>query len=204
MVSRLTKRHIFILIYITIGFTVHYALLNHNVKNLINRETANISKNISKNLQRAKQNDCPILEDSAILKLSLKEAINSEKPFISLLANLNMENDQYLLEIAESGIITAKNLQREFFMSVLPKLQEISLKPINNKFIARWVKIRKKDVNMEDQIALLTQQISLQNFDKAVQIIDELAVNLQQKMQSWRKKLMDYIYVYESLEIEKL
>ena len=203
----LIKRYSVIIFTIITVFVLNYLILNHEIEGVINKQTTTITEVVRKNHQQIKQSsDCPKSQDDnvlrdKILRLSIQESVINGKPFVHFLKDLNIENDQYLVEIATSGVSTVKNLQREFFMSILPTLQDKNSVIINNKFIANWIKIRKKDISTEKKVKFLVQELTLQNLDKVVQVIDHLPTDLQSRLQYWRKKVMDYIYVQEFLKM---
>ncbi len=204
---RIVKRYLCFMILLTIFLITHHILMAQNLKHVINTQTLNMTGHISsqvKNLYSLfnTRQKCELPETSEhIIKIILYDTINNGKPFENIIStDFNAENDQYLLEIARSGINTVKELQEEFFLSLLPSISTSENINIGNNFLAKWITIVRKDKNTEQQINSLSHQVSLQNFEAAIKIIDVLPITIQLHLQKWRKNLMDYIYVHEFLK----
>lgn len=186
---------------ITIGLSSHYFILLRDVKSLIDDQGITISHNCRATPTPAVQQYCPSTSNLETSKLLLHKAITGGEPFDYLLTSPNMSKDQHLFETAQSGIATSQALQYEFIIKLLPMLQNSNSIPIKNKLISHWIKIRKKDIDSENQINKLTKELSLQNFTSVVQIIDDLPETPHLILYNWRKKIMDYIYAQEFLKI---
>ncbi len=206
------KSYGFVLAIVIVTFSTHEFLITQKVQSLITEQTAIFVNGLSKVELKATNNTnttniqkCLPCNDGDLakqnLRLSLRESLFVGKVFDDVLLALGITSDQYLREIASRGVVPAKDLQREFFVSLLPKIEMRGAININNNIIARWVDIKKKNVLIDTQMQNMRSEVSLQHFDNVINIIDSLPHSLQVDMQPWRQKVMDYIYLQEFLKI---
>lgn len=197
------RRNIIPALCIAVGLTIHYLVLTHAVHKDFSLQITQLKDQVLKSVARSNPISCNTGSDISQQSLDfilLENTIINGKPFDVLLMDLGIEDDNYLLEIAKSGIATPQDLQQEFISNLLPIILRDNLIPIKNSILSKWVKISRKDNDLNIEVDFLTQQISIQNFEQAVYIIDGLPNKMQRILQNWRKKVMDYIYVTTSLK----
>ncbi len=162
-------------------------------------DSANLVQN-NRSIQREAPESCDDCYDK-YFAFYIQSAFYHSKPFLYLLESVGMTQDDYLNEIAKVGVATTEELQIEFVLKMLPLIKASNFIKVENNILAKWIQLRSYDQNVEAQLSLLTQQVSTQNFNNAIQTIATLPEEMQVMLQKWHEKVKSYVYAKESLKV---